>query len=433
LKPIEEQLKKEIKERKLADIELAQVKNRLEYLLINNPAVIYTSKVDDDWSATFISKNIKKQLGYNPKDFLEDSKFWISHIHPDDRKRVKKDIMKIFETDIYDHEYRFQKKDGTYAWMHDEFRLMRDKDGKPVECIGFWVDITDRKRIELELDNYRDHLEELVQARTNDLQNTNIQLKQEINERIKVEQELKNKTIEEENARKKAEIYLDFLVHDIANLFSPIMSYAEIIASNQEIPGELQKYAINIVNQTQYAATFISNLRKLSEAERIAPSEDAIQDVRDFLSENETAIIKGYPNKKFEFIHDAMPDEPVSVYGGEYISDIILAIFDNSAQFVDKDEVKIEINISAKDDSDNNSFWEISISYESPGMQDTLKESLLNPFNYSNRLRRGVFSSLAFSSLIARHFGGELRIENVSPDDLKEGVRFLLILPKAFE
>ncbi|HDP96249.1 MAG TPA: hypothetical protein ENN25_00945 [Euryarchaeota archaeon] len=103
LKPIEEQLKKEIKERKLADVELAQVKNRLEYLLINNPAVIYTSRVKDDWSATFISKNIKKQLGYNPKDFLEDSTFWISHIHPDDRERVKKDIMKIFETDVYDH------------------------------------------------------------------------------------------------------------------------------------------------------------------------------------------------------------------------------------------------------------------------------------------------------------------------------------------
>src|SRR3989441_12886637 len=45
-------------------------------------------------------------------------------------------------------EYRFQYKDGTYHWVHDESRVLRDAAGEPVEVVGSWVDITDRRRAE---------------------------------------------------------------------------------------------------------------------------------------------------------------------------------------------------------------------------------------------------------------------------------------------
>lgn len=46
------------------------------------------------------------------------------------------------------YEYRFRILDGSYLWMHDSLRLVRDEHGVPCEVIGSLTDITERKRME---------------------------------------------------------------------------------------------------------------------------------------------------------------------------------------------------------------------------------------------------------------------------------------------
>src|SRR5439155_554724 len=48
-------------------------------------------------------------------------------------------------------EYRFRYKDGTYHWVHDESRLLRDAAGTPTEVVGSWVDITRHRQAEASL------------------------------------------------------------------------------------------------------------------------------------------------------------------------------------------------------------------------------------------------------------------------------------------
>jgi PAS domain-containing protein len=45
-------------------------------------------------------------------------------------------------------EYRFRRKDGSYCWVSDEQRLVRDINGKPSEVVGSWSNITARKAAE---------------------------------------------------------------------------------------------------------------------------------------------------------------------------------------------------------------------------------------------------------------------------------------------
>jgi PAS fold len=45
-------------------------------------------------------------------------------------------------------EYRFRSKDGHYFWIQDEASLLRDTFGLPKEIVGFWTNITERKRAE---------------------------------------------------------------------------------------------------------------------------------------------------------------------------------------------------------------------------------------------------------------------------------------------
>jgi PAS domain S-box-containing protein len=141
-------LRQEIAERRRMEELLRTTKERLQFLLSAAPAVIYTCKPHGDYGATFISENVTTQLGYEPREFVEDSGFWASHIHPEDAQRVFSDVACLLETGHVLYEYRFLHKDGTYRWMRDEARLTRDENRDPLEIVGYWIDITERKRTE---------------------------------------------------------------------------------------------------------------------------------------------------------------------------------------------------------------------------------------------------------------------------------------------
>ena len=128
--------------------DLHAIKARLEHLLNTSPAMIYSFKAGGNHAATFASNNIKTQLGHEPQEFLDDPGFWAHHIHPEDADRVFNDLVTLFKTGRHVQEYRFRHKDGTYRWMRDEMVLVEDNDGTPLEAVGYWVDITDRKRAE---------------------------------------------------------------------------------------------------------------------------------------------------------------------------------------------------------------------------------------------------------------------------------------------
>ncbi len=140
-----------ITERRQAEDEIISAHARLEYLLTNSPAAIYTCEVGGDWAARFVSKNIRDILGYEYREYLEKPGFWIEHIHPEDKELILAGLTLLLENGYHVHEYRFLHKNGAYRWVHDEVKIVRNAEGKPLECIGYLVDITDRKKMEEEL------------------------------------------------------------------------------------------------------------------------------------------------------------------------------------------------------------------------------------------------------------------------------------------
>ncbi len=154
----------DINEQRQVEEALHAIKRRLQYLVSASPAVIYSSEPSGDYAATFISENVSSQLGYEAREFVQDPRFWADHIHPEDASRVFADLPRVFASGCHVHEYRFLHKDGTYRWMRDELRLVRDKDGSPVEIVGYWVDITERKQAEVALRDSEERYRTLVEA-----------------------------------------------------------------------------------------------------------------------------------------------------------------------------------------------------------------------------------------------------------------------------
>lgn len=157
-------IQNDISEAKKSELDRRLAQERLEYLLGSNPGVIYSCSVEDNFEATFMSDNVRSLMGYEPQAFLEDSGFWKNHIHPQDRSRILANMSAVFDKGTHTYEYRFRFADGAYHWVYDQLKLVRDEQGNPVEILGYWNDISDRKRAETELQQARDRLQAVLDA-----------------------------------------------------------------------------------------------------------------------------------------------------------------------------------------------------------------------------------------------------------------------------
>lgn len=128
--------------------ELLKANSRLEYLIANTPAIIYSSVPTGDFKMTFVSDNALRVLNYQPEEMVADPNFWFDRIHPEDAPAIFSSLALLFSEGQRTYEYRFRAKDGRYLWMHDTLRLIRDADGNPLEVIGSLTDITERKQME---------------------------------------------------------------------------------------------------------------------------------------------------------------------------------------------------------------------------------------------------------------------------------------------
>ena len=139
-----------ISSRKAAEQAENAARARFDLLLHGAPAVVYSFEAGGSYAPTFVSDNIKRVLGYEPDQYLKDPDFWRSRVHPEDLPAVEEGQAKLFEEGRHLAEYRFRKADGIYCWASDEQHLVRDQNGKPLEVIGSWSEVTARKTAEQE-------------------------------------------------------------------------------------------------------------------------------------------------------------------------------------------------------------------------------------------------------------------------------------------
>lgn len=118
------------------------------------PAMIYTLEpCFGSYRATFVSESVLAHTGYAASEFSEDAGFWMKHIHPDDIGTVTGALSQLLEDGFTTSNYRFLLTDGTYRWMHDEMRLVRDRHGKTIEIVGCWTDASESKESEKDIRN----------------------------------------------------------------------------------------------------------------------------------------------------------------------------------------------------------------------------------------------------------------------------------------
>ncbi|RXZ34022.1 EAL domain-containing protein [Oxalobacteraceae bacterium CAVE-383] len=96
------------------------------------------------------SDGIKKlfDLDWYEGDGTVDGSLWVEHIHPDDRAAIVDSIQRAIQGDAVEWraEYRFLRRDGSFADVVDHAVLIRDAEGHATRMVGGMNDITERKR-----------------------------------------------------------------------------------------------------------------------------------------------------------------------------------------------------------------------------------------------------------------------------------------------
>lgn len=131
-------------------------------------------------------------FGCVPGDFTPTYDLWISMLHPDDAALVHQATHRHLDTrEPYDIEARVRMNDGSYRWFRDRGQAVWDSAGRPLRMVGSTSDITEQREAEGLLRNAHAELEQRVAERTEQLAQTNRSLQEEIAERTRAEETIR--------------------------------------------------------------------------------------------------------------------------------------------------------------------------------------------------------------------------------------------------
>lgn len=109
-----------------------------------------------DWTFTYVAPQVERIFGY-PRDAWYEPGFWPEHVHPQDREAaVRFCAAQTRQGRDHQFEYRFLHADGHPVWVRDIVSVIRE-DGNADLLRGVIVDITERKRFELQLERQALH------------------------------------------------------------------------------------------------------------------------------------------------------------------------------------------------------------------------------------------------------------------------------------
>ena len=243
-----------ITDRKRAQEALRLSEERLRMVADNMKDIIVMT--DKDFKIVYISPSVYSVMGYDAKD--REGKSLLDFIHPQDLPAVEKGLRNsIAAFSPGKIECRYKHARGEYIWLEATGAYMLDQQKNFLGGVFGIRDITERKRVEENLQKTLDELETRVKERTSELQEINTTLRVLLKNRDEDQKSLQDalqsnihqlvipfvqKLRSTQSNEKKAE-YLNVLETNLNNITSPFINKLSIAYKNLS-PRELQVAAL---------------------------------------------------------------------------------------------------------------------------------------------------------------------------------------------
>ncbi len=144
-----------------------------------------------DGTLRYVSPSCERITGYPAEEFLANPHLITELVLPEDREAWAEHHRTAQRRQSGGIQFRIRRPDGDMRWIEHVCQPVTDGQGTFLGYRANNRDITERKRVEDEIETYRERLEELVAERTAELAEVNAILRKEIAERKWAEEALK--------------------------------------------------------------------------------------------------------------------------------------------------------------------------------------------------------------------------------------------------
>ncbi|RDV37062.1 PAS domain S-box protein [Bradymonadaceae bacterium TMQ3] len=127
---------------------LRQSEQRFRALVENLPGVVYRCRMDEVWSAIFISERIEELVGRPARDFIEFNTSLDEVTHPEDRAYVKREVASaVARHEPFELHYRMIHTDGSVRHIWERGRAVYAGVDQITYLDGAIFDVTDLHRL----------------------------------------------------------------------------------------------------------------------------------------------------------------------------------------------------------------------------------------------------------------------------------------------
>jgi PAS domain S-box-containing protein len=403
---------------------------RLYRLLVENSLGLMCIH-DVDGTLLTINAAVAESLGYrveessgrNIREFLTPS---VQHLFEDYLQRIRTNPV---ATGIM----RLQAKDGTDRfWLYRNVRY--EEPGSPVRVLGHALDVTERMMAEralqqsqAELARARDQLELRVAERTAELQQVNEQLRAEIGQRERIEEELLRTRKLEAIGRLAGGI-----AHDFNNLMTIILGYCGSIFSELDDHTLLQNQVHEIYKAAEQANSLTRQLLAFSRPLR---PQAGFLNLSEVLKEM-SGMLRRCLSDDVEL--NLLSDSELGWICADrgQIHQVIMNLVLNAADAMPRGgklslaltNVQLEENCGREPASPDElrGFVCLTVSDTGIGMGPDIKARIFDPFFTTKEHGKGTGLGLATVHGIVHHAGGHISVES----EPNHGTAFYVYFPR---
>lgn len=318
-------------------------------------------------------------------------------------------------------ECRHKLSDGTIRNV-EVFSSIIDMNSKEI-IHQIIIDITEKKKSESELVQYRKHLEKLVEQRTEELDRLNKNLSEQLIKELELEKQLNIALSNEKELNELKTRFIATVSHEFRTPLAALLSSAQMIQrySSRWTEEKLNEHYGRISSTVNYLTQLLDDVLTISRAEREIMSNNPEHvnlsellksfylDIENTLTDNHKLVFN-YPKEKDSFFIDK-----------KLIRHIIINLLTNAIKY-SPEGGKIELSVDCTED-----YLYINVSDEGIGINEDEIKFIFDPF-YRTKNAVGIQGSGLGLNIVLRSveiLGGNISVES----KLNKGTKFLVRIP----
>ncbi|HBL74360.1 MAG: hypothetical protein A2W90_19760 [Bacteroidetes bacterium GWF2_42_66] len=255
----------DITESREAEKSLAEQKLRLQEVVGNLHGIVFRCENDENWTMSFVSAGVTNLTGYTPKEILGNKVISYKEIiHPEDTDLVDKRISDaVSRNGKYKIEYRIHTKDGNCKWVYEQGTGIKDEAGKLDHLEGYIFDISDRKKMELEIIEKNKE----IAAQNEEFISINEELQSTIEQIQVINNQLREAKLKAEESDRLKSAFLANMSHEIRTPMNSIIGFSGLLTERGLKWKKRKQYSRLILSAGEYLLRIIDDIVDIAKIE----------------------------------------------------------------------------------------------------------------------------------------------------------------------